>query len=222
MKRNLEPAERGRGGAVSSLARARRGLRQAVGVVLSDSLEALNEHIASQWLVTPREGAEAAQSHAHRLRDVLAIDRAQAVEPAIAPTPATAPTEPEPESEPDLVREELEEITEIEPSSQEAEAVSDPASAVARGPDPSAVRAVPSPLTASEKRERKRAPRREPIRTRTMAQVLVSQGEHERALTIYEELVLKDGGRDPTLVAELEALRSRVGARPQLASPEGV
>lgn len=217
MKLNLEPGVKGLGTAASSLARARRGLRQAVGVVLSDSLEALNEHIATQWLATPRECAEAAQTHAHRLREVLANDRALAAQP-----PPTA-VEPEPtlEPEPDLEPVRDDDLTAsaappTEPVPSETEPV------VPSGPDLSAVRAVPSPLTASEKRERKRAPRREPIRTRTMAQVLISQGEHERALTIYEELVLKDGGRDPTLTAEFEALRARVGDKAVLSSPDAI
>jgi hypothetical protein len=46
----------------------------------------------------------------------------------------------------------------------------------------------------------------EPIRTRTMARLLASQGYLERALTIYEHL-LAEQPDDPTLCAETEAAR---------------
>jgi hypothetical protein len=46
----------------------------------------------------------------------------------------------------------------------------------------------------------------EPIRTRSMARLLASQGQHDRALAIYEALVAANGG-DTALLAELEAVR---------------
>lgn len=47
----------------------------------------------------------------------------------------------------------------------------------------------------------------EPIRTRTMARLLASQGHRERALSIYEYL-LSRGSNDESLRAEADALRS--------------
>jgi hypothetical protein len=49
----------------------------------------------------------------------------------------------------------------------------------------------------------------EPIRTRSMARLLASQGQHDRALAIYEALVAADG-TDATLRAELEAVRGKI------------
>ncbi|HEX5661024.1 MAG TPA: hypothetical protein VFX59_27720, partial [Polyangiales bacterium] len=48
---------------------------------------------------------------------------------------------------------------------------------------------------------------KEPIRTRTMAKLLLSQGHPERALSIYEALIA-EGASDPVLLAEADALRS--------------
>lgn len=47
----------------------------------------------------------------------------------------------------------------------------------------------------------------EPIRTRTMAKLLLSQGHPQRALSIYEALIA-EGANDPVLLAEADALRS--------------
>jgi hypothetical protein len=47
----------------------------------------------------------------------------------------------------------------------------------------------------------------EPIRTRTMAKLLLSQGHPRRALSIYEALIA-EGASDPVLLAEADALRS--------------
>ena len=54
-------------------------------------------------------------------------------------------------------------------------------------------------------------PGQEPIRTRTMAQVLAGQGELGRALGIYEELVAK-APDDPELRAEADEVRRRSSA----------
>jgi hypothetical protein len=51
-------------------------------------------------------------------------------------------------------------------------------------------------------------PRREPIRTRTMARLLASQGHRGRALSIYDDLLAANGS-DATLRAEAEALRGQ-------------
>ena len=50
----------------------------------------------------------------------------------------------------------------------------------------------------------------EPIRTRSMARLLASQGYPERALTIYAYLLAKDA-TDPALAAEAAALREARG-----------
>ena len=49
---------------------------------------------------------------------------------------------------------------------------------------------------------------REPIRTRTMARLLASQGHRGRALSIYDDLLAK-GDADGSLREEAEALRSQ-------------
>lgn len=49
-------------------------------------------------------------------------------------------------------------------------------------------------------------PKREPIRTRTMARLLASQGHRTRALSIYDELIAADAS-DASLRDEAEALR---------------
>jgi hypothetical protein len=55
------------------------------------------------------------------------------------------------------------------------------------------------------------APTEEPIRTRSMARLLASQGHHKRALWIYDWL-LATNAADDTLRSEAEALRSTAGA----------
>jgi hypothetical protein len=50
---------------------------------------------------------------------------------------------------------------------------------------------------------------KEPIRTRSMARLLASQGHHNRALAIYEEL-LRSNAVDAVLREEADALRARV------------
>lgn len=55
------------------------------------------------------------------------------------------------------------------------------------------------------------APTEEPIRTRSMARLLASQGHHKRALWIYDWL-LATNAADDALRSEAEALRSTAGA----------
>lgn len=62
-------------------------------------------------------------------------------------------------------------------------------------------------------------PGNEPIRTRTMAQVLAGQGELGRALGIYEELLTKTPD-DPDLQAEAAEVRRRSSAG-QIPAPSG-
>jgi hypothetical protein len=71
------------------------------------------------------------------------------------------------------------------------------------------------PATAPDDRVRQRrhlhGTREEPVRTRSMARLLASQGQPGRALAIYEALVAIDG-TDATLLAELEATRRLVAS----------
>jgi hypothetical protein len=53
----------------------------------------------------------------------------------------------------------------------------------------------------------------EPIRTRTLARLLASQGYEERALSIYEYLLAQPGS-DAGLLAEASALRAKVEQQP--------
>lgn len=71
------------------------------------------------------------------------------------------------------------------------------------------VEAPPAPPV--RKRQRLSGTCDEPIRTRSMARLLASQGQHDRALAIYEALV-EVNGADPALQAELEAVRQLVEA----------
>jgi len=210
MKLNLEPSVKSLESASASLARARTQLRQVVGVALTGSLEALNEHIATQWLA-PQDGGLAVQTNAYRLREVLERDRAlMAAQPAddgSAPDAidgaAVALADGGASAVEDRAVALPDEDGSLEASTARAEAI-EPART-----EPLTVTAVPNPVTASERKERKRARGREPIRTRTMAKVLVAQGEHERALSIYQELAAQDAD-DASLQRELAALRARL------------
>jgi hypothetical protein len=73
------------------------------------------------------------------------------------------------------------------------------------------VEAAPSPASTPRARRRLSGTCDEPIRTRSMARLLASQGQHDRALAIYEALVAVNGG-DAALQAELEAVRQLVEA----------
>lgn len=68
-------------------------------------------------------------------------------------------------------------------------------------------RLVAQPLESSPRHGEPPLPR-EPIRTRTMAILLASQGHRRRALSIYEELLAKEP-EDAILRAEVEALRAQ-------------
>ena len=70
---------------------------------------------------------------------------------------------------------------------------------------------APPPPSAPRKRQRLSGTCDEPIRTRSMARLLASQGQHDRALAIYEALVAVDNS-DAALQAELEAVRQLVEA----------
>jgi hypothetical protein len=93
-------------------------------------------------------------------------------------------------------------------------AVPDPP-APAPSPGPESAATVPPPAAAAPVAQ---APSNtpvvpecdEPIRTRSMARLLASQGYPERALAIYAYLLAKDA-TDPTLEAEAAALRETRG-----------
>jgi hypothetical protein len=55
-------------------------------------------------------------------------------------------------------------------------------------------------------------PAEEPIRTRSMARLLASQGHHKRALWIYDWLLATTNAADDALRSEAEALRATAGA----------
>jgi hypothetical protein len=90
---------------------------------------------------------------------------------------------------------------------------------------PSAIKPTPAPA-APEPAKPSGAPRsattrtfeEEPIRTRSMAQLLAAQGHRERALAIYEELIAQDS-TDRALEREAAALRRGEPAQ-EIALPE--
>lgn len=80
---------------------------------------------------------------------------------------------------------------------------------------------VPAPVPARDLTPRPATTRtfeEEPIRTRSMAQLLAAQGHRERALAIYEELIAQDS-TDKTLEREAAALRRGEPAQ-DIALPE--
>jgi hypothetical protein len=86
-------------------------------------------------------------------------------------------------------------------------AVPDPP-APAPSPGPESAATVPPPAAGAPVAEAPECD--EPIRTRSMARLLASQGYPERALAIYAYLLAKDA-TDPTLEAEAAALRETRG-----------
>jgi hypothetical protein len=134
------------------------------------------------------------EAHAGRMREILERDRAMAEAQPPVPTPTAEPPAFEVELTPISVR--------SLPSNGEV-TIETPAPPE---PEESAVEeAEVTPRAVAP--SRKKAACKEPIRTRTMAKLLLSQGHAERALSIYEALIA-DGNRDPVLLAEADALRS--------------
>ena len=82
-------------------------------------------------------------------------------------------------------------------------------------PPPPPVQAQPAPAPRAATT---RTFEEEPIRTRSMAQLLAAQGHRERALAIYEELIAQDS-TDKTLEREAAALRRGEPAQ-DIALPE--
>ena len=204
MKLNPETNGKGRdaaGGASpsrspSSLSRARSQLSQAVGGVLSGSL-------GGTWRISFSSGGSA---NPERLRDVVQRDRAlfaanprprrELYQVQDAPKPAEEEAaKPPREVDPDAAL------------SVDADLEAPPSTVVAEAPQASAAEtsvAEPEKRVGARKEAR---PKREPIRTRTMARLLAAQGHKSRALSIYDELIAADAS-DATLVAEAASLRT--------------
>jgi hypothetical protein len=94
----------------------------------------------------------------------------------------------------------------------------EPAPAPSTGPEPAATvpeAAAAAPVPAAPSTAPVVPECDEPIRTRSMARLLASQGYPERALAIYAYLLAKDGS-DPALALEAAALRA---APPRAADP---
>jgi hypothetical protein len=185
----------------SSLSRARSQLSQAVGGVLSGSLGALEGRLGpSGWRISFGSGGSA---NAERLRDVVQRDRAlfaanprpkrertQAQDaPATVPAVTNAATE-----DPDAALSD-----DVDLDTRHATTVAD-----AERTDPAASTADTDKRSAPRKESGR--PKREPIRTRTMARLLAAQGHKGRALSIYDELIAADAS-DATLIQEAASLR---------------
>jgi hypothetical protein len=155
-------------------------------------------------LLTALGGREpAAEGHSDRLRDVLGRDRALAVGArAQTRSPALGSRHQPPALT--VVG------TPVEPSAPAIAADPCVPTAPAIAADPSGPSSpAPEPAAASAgSDERPQRVQHEPIRTRTMARLLATQGYRQRALAIYEEL-LAQAGADDSLRAEVEALHAR-------------
>jgi hypothetical protein len=135
------------------------------------------------------------EAHAGRMREVLERDRAmvEALPPAAVPAPSQPP--------PFEIA-----LTPIAMRSlpRNGEVTSE-TSAPQQAPGPELEEAEVTPVAARPSRTKAKCS--EPIRTRTMAKLLLSQGHADRALSIYDALIA-DGASDPVLLAEADALRS--------------
>ncbi len=176
--------------------RLRQQLERKVGEILARPIADLQSR---GWLPPALGGFSSMpitrEAHADRMREVLERDRAMIeaspaeLEPVQAPAFEVALTPIDMRSLPSNA-----EVTSETTTSQELA-------------EPEIEEAVVTPVEAAPSR----APRgklvcKEPIRTRTMAKLLLSQGHPERALSIYEALIA-DGASDPVLLEEAEALR---------------
>jgi hypothetical protein len=161
------------------LKQARAQLSQAVGEVLTGSLEALGERLQGNRVL--EQVGLAAQAHALRLREVVERDRA-----LIASHPV-----------------EREDATGLAPG---AETSTTEASTTPPAIRSALVELAPFVTGATAVASAVRAPCREPIRTRTMAKLLASQGHRQRALSIYDHLLAQDPS-EPGLEQEASALR---------------
>jgi len=213
-----------------SLARARSQLTQAVGGVLSGALE--GRRPSDGWLTafgghTPAPSAPTAE----RLRDVVIRDRALF---AANPRPlrtlamddvtldeATQDAQTKSQDGADA------RLSDARDDEGEAGVTDDPslleddepfnvaAHVLAHAPLASVKEASAKPVAtdtvakdAVAKNPAAKPVGREPIRTRTMARLLAAQGHRDRALSIYDDLLAKNGA-DASLREEAESLRSR-------------
>jgi hypothetical protein len=192
-----------------ALAHAGSQITHAVGEVLSG---ALGSRLPSSARRAQAAANSAAQSTS-RLREVLERDRALI---------ATLPDFDELHVQ--VVARDMVQEDESEPKRREAKArpprVPPPPpparkekekdrASVSVHDEPTRVGPAPTRPSAPASAADDAPPAREPIRTRTMARLLASQGHVRRALTIYEELLERDP-EDLTLLAEIDAVRARV------------
>jgi hypothetical protein len=184
-------------------------------------------HLGNRLLTALGGREPAAAAHSDRLRDVLGRDRALAVgaraharAPALgsrhqppALTVVGTPVEP---STPTATADPSAPAAPSGPPAATADpgapaAPSDPPAAAADFGGPAAPSApAPESAASAASDERPQRVQHEPIRTRTMARLLATQGYRQRALAIYDEL-LAQVGADDSLRAEAEALRARPG-----------
>lgn len=191
----------------SPLSRARSQLSQAVGGVLSGSLVALEGRLGNNgWLTAFGTGGSA---NAERLRDVVQRDRALfAAHPRPRPSRRELGVRADADSYHDDERvSDVADHDELLDESTRATAV-ELAAAAAPDVDAGAVSAEAAAARehAEPARRGRKAAKREPIRTRTMARLLAQQGHKSRALSIYDELIAADG-EDASLRAEAASLR---------------
>jgi hypothetical protein len=202
------------------LAQARTQLGRAMIDVLSTSLDALGERLSGDKAGPIHDPSQTADQPRHRLRRMLQSDRGLGVrareargdgsnylpqgpaeQPPVAASPAvsgaveqpavvaqTTPTPPAIDTPIDLAAPPCAAETHVAIISQCVAAAS----------------SAPPPRESPEQ-----APPvcDEPIRTRSMARLLASQGHHRRALSIYDVLLAANTS-DVTLQAEAAALRS--------------
>jgi hypothetical protein len=160
---------------------AREQLREAAGDALATALDALDARVRREASGT----RDRRDRQADRMREMIERDRAlanaarveRASRPA-SPAPASAPT-PAP-----------------------AASTEERAGAAAEPPAPAPTPAPASPVATPPAA----VVCNEPIRTRSMAKLLASQGYAERALTIYAFLIARDGS-DTSLETEAAAVR---------------
>jgi hypothetical protein len=204
---------------------ARSQFGRAVVDALATSLEALGERLGAEKPPLFTDPGNVADQPRHRLRRMLQNDRG--LGPRVRAPESDAredenaresererESESESESESETVRvregeietaraREIEiETAHVSAPPDEAELIAPLQAASAQEPEPEPLPDLPavdhqagSPVICDE-----------PIRTRSMARLLASQGHHQRALSIYDAL-LAAGASDPLLEAEATALR---------------
>jgi hypothetical protein len=137
-----------------------------------------------------------------RMREVIERDRA--LREASPSEPALSPASSDPPFEVELTSIEARSAVSNDEVTIETATTQEPAAPAA---DEEAVTPVESGPSRSSPARRARSACREPIRTRTMAKLLLAQGHPQRALSIYDALIA-EGADDPVLLAEADALRS--------------